>query len=93
MPFALANDVVQVNVIVGVVPLNAEHANDKPAIPVAVDAVAAVTPFTETIVTVCAVVPLYAKTCVVAVEASAFAVSPANTCDSLVNNTVYGCRH
>jgi hypothetical protein len=50
VPFGLTKEVVQVNVIVGDAPLSAEHANDRPAIPVAVEAVAAATPFTETIV-------------------------------------------
>jgi hypothetical protein len=50
-PFGLTKEVVQVNVIVGDVPLSALHLNDNPAIPVAVEAVDAVIPFTETIVT------------------------------------------
>ena len=89
LPFALTNDVVQVNVIVGDVPLSAEHANVKPVIPVAVEAVFAATPFTETIVTDCAAVHLYAKTCVVALEATALETLPAKTCDSFVKSTVY----
>ena len=38
-------------VIVGDVPLSALHLNDNPAMPVAVEAVDAATPFTETMVT------------------------------------------
>jgi hypothetical protein len=51
IPFGLTNAVVQVNVIVGDVPLSALHWNDNPAMPVAVEAVDAAIPFTETIVT------------------------------------------
>jgi hypothetical protein len=62
VPLLLTKEVVQVNVIVGDAPLSAEHLNFNPAIPVSVSVVAAVLPFTETIVTVCAVEPLYANT-------------------------------
>jgi hypothetical protein len=50
VPLGLTNAVVQVNVIIGDVPLSALHWNDNPAMPVAVEAVDAATPFTETMV-------------------------------------------